>query len=86
MNIKNKKWESDFSPIDVDSTAPTSRFYTKAYLRHLIHCQELLAAQIATIHNLSFFIWLVTEARRRIVAGDFYAWKTKMVQSLGVRL
>jgi queuine tRNA-ribosyltransferase len=86
MNMKNLKWATDFTPIDPLSTAPTSRFHTKAYLRHLFHVQELLAGQIATIHNLSFFLWLVTEARRRIIAGDFNQWKTDMVKKLEIRL
>jgi queuine tRNA-ribosyltransferase len=86
MNMKNRKWADDFSVIDAESTAPTSRFYTKAYLRHLFHVEELLAMQIATIHNLSFYIWLVTEARKRIFDGSFSAWKNDMVKNLGQRL
>jgi queuine tRNA-ribosyltransferase len=86
MNMKNRKWADDFSVIDAESTAPTSRFYTKAYLRHLFHVEELLAMQIATIHNLSFYIWLVSEARKRIFDGSFSAWKNDMVKNLGQRL
>lgn len=86
MNMKNLKWSDDFSPIDPDSPAHSSRFYTKAYLRHLFHVQELLAAQIATIHNLSFYLWLVGEARKHIVAGDFTTWKNDMVRRMAQRL
>ena len=86
MSMKNKKWFDDFSPIDTNSTAPTSRFYTKAYLRHLFQCDELLALQIASIHNLAFFLWLVKEARKHIIAGDFSAWQTEMLRKVQVRL
>ncbi len=86
INIKNAKWKDDFSPIDPDSPAPTSRHHSKAYLRHLLHSQELLGMQIATLHNLSFFLWLVGEARGHIQAGDFLAWKNKMVQQMQQRL
>lgn len=86
INIKNKKWEADFSPIDPDSDLETDLFYTKAYLRHLIHSKELLGAQIATLHNLHFYLWLVKEARTKIVEGTFYDWKNKMVKQLGQRL
>ncbi len=86
INIKNLKWASDFSPVDAESSCPTSRFYTKAYLRHLFHNGELLAGQIATLHNLSFYLWLVKEARRRILDGSFMAWKEGMVGRVQVRL
>ena len=86
LHIRNKKWANDFSPVDENSTAPTSRFYSKAYLRHLFIAQEMLAAQIATIHNLAFYLWLVGEARRRIIAGDFISWKNSMVQVLSQKL
>ncbi|WP_134088763.1 tRNA guanosine(34) transglycosylase Tgt [Olivibacter sp. XZL3] len=86
INIKNKKWEADFSPIDPDSDLHTDLFYSKAYLRHLIHSKELLGAQIATLHNLHFYLWLVKEARTKIVEGTFYEWKNKMVKQLGERL
>jgi queuine tRNA-ribosyltransferase len=86
MNMKNLKWADDFSPIDTNSTSSTSRFYTKAYLRHLFHCEELLAGQIATIHNLSFYLWLVTEARNRILDGSFVSWKSEMVKKVQTRL
>ncbi len=86
MNMKNAKWKDDFSPIDSNSTCTTSRFYTKAYLRHLIHSKELLGAQIATLHNLSFYLWLVGEARKHIIAGDFASWKDQMLRKVKTRL
>lgn len=86
INIKNKKWESDFSPIDPYGTSYVDSFYSKAYLRHLIISKEILGAQIATIHNLAFYLWLVTEAREQILAGTFYDWKSKMVKQLAQRL
>ncbi|GAA4808544.1 tRNA guanosine(34) transglycosylase Tgt [Olivibacter ginsenosidimutans] len=86
INIKNKKWAADFSPIDPDSNLATDQQYTKAYLRHLIHSKELLGAQIATLHNLHFYLWLVGEARTKIREGTFYEWKNKMVKQLGERL
>jgi queuine tRNA-ribosyltransferase len=86
MNMKNAKWKDDFSPIDADGPCVTSRVYTKAYLRHLIHSKELLASQIATLHNLSFYLWLVGEARKHIIAGDYLAWKNSMVPRLENRL
>ena len=86
MNMKNAKWKDDFSPIDEASTSSSSRFYTKAYLRHLFQCGELLAAQIATLHNLSFYLWLVGEARKHIEIGDFASWKDKIVVDLQRRL
>ena len=86
INIKNNKWKDDYSPIDPNSNSYTSRHHTKAYLRHLIHTGEILGAQIASLHNLSFFLWLVGEARRQIIEGTFLAWKDKMVQQLRQRL
>ncbi|MCZ2100670.1 MAG: tRNA guanosine(34) transglycosylase Tgt [Chitinophagales bacterium] len=86
INIKNAKWQDDFSPIDAESTALTSQVHTKAYLRHLFKVEELLAAQIATIHNLSFFLWLVTESRNKIIEGNFASWKKEMVKSVSQRL
>lgn len=86
MNMKNAKWKNDFSLIDEASPCHTSRFYTKAYLRHLLHSEELLAAQIASLHNLSFFLWLVGEARKHIIAGDFLVWKNEMVEKVSRRL
>jgi queuine tRNA-ribosyltransferase len=86
INIKNKKWEKDFSPIDELSTSALSRKHSKAYLRHLVHVKEYLAAQIATIHNLSFYLWLVQEARQQIVDGTFSNWKKQMIPKLKNRL
>lgn len=86
INIKNKKWEKDFSPIDKNSSSALSVLHSKAYLRHLIHVKEYLAAQIATIHNLSFYLWLVGEARNHIIEGDFTNWKNSMIPKLKQRL
>lgn len=86
INIKNKKWEEDFSPIDPNGSSYVDTFYSKAYLRHLIISKEILGAQIASIHNLSFYIWLVKEARQHIIQGDFHPWKTEMVRKMATRL
>ncbi len=86
INIKNKKWEDDFSPIDEMGTTFVDREYSKAYLRHLFAANEYLGKQIATIHNLGFYLWLVREARKRILAGDFLDWKNKMVNQMDKRL
>ncbi len=86
INIKNEKWKNDFSPIDESSTLFSDLHYSKAYLRHLIHSKEILGAQIATLHNLHFYIWLVKEARKKIINGEFYAWKNIMVKKLATRL
>ncbi|MDO4782762.1 MAG: tRNA guanosine(34) transglycosylase Tgt [Capnocytophaga felis] len=86
INIKNKKWENDFSPIDPDGHTYVDTYYTKAYLRHLFAANEFLGKQIASIHNLGFYLWLVREARRRILAGDFPIWKENMVKQMGQRL
>lgn len=86
MNMKNEKWKNDFSVLDETGTSYVDKVYTKAYVRHLVHSQELLAAQICSIHNLAFYLWLVGEARNQIVAGTFREWKNKMVQQLGTRL
>lgn len=86
LNIKNNKWKDDHSPIDENSTSPTSRYHSKAYLRHLIHSGEILGAKIASLHNLSFFLWLVGEARAHIAAGDFLHWKNGMVEQLKRRI
>ena len=86
INIRNKKWEDDFSPIDPEGTAFVDLVYTKAYLHHLTICQEMLGAQIASLHNIAFYLRLVTEARRHIGAGDFTPWKERMVAKLGRRL
>lgn len=82
INIKNKKWEDDYSPIDEELGGYVSTFYSKAYLKHLIKCQELLGAQVASIHNLRFYLWLVEQAREHILAGDFMEWKKVMVEKL----
>jgi queuine tRNA-ribosyltransferase len=86
LNMKNAKWKDDFSPIDENSTCATSRFYNKAYLRHLITTKELLGAQIATLHNLSFFLWLVETARAHIQSGTFKPWKKEMLEKVQRRL
>ena len=86
MNMRNKKWADDFSPIEPDGAAEVDRIYSKAYLRHLFVSQELLAMQIASIHNLAFYLWLVGEARKHILAGDFKAWKDEMVVRVMQRL
>ena len=86
MNMKNAKWQEDYSPIDEESSAPTSRQHSKAYLRHLFKTEELLAAQIATLHNLSFFLSLVGEARQNIIDGTFTPWKDEMLPKLSQRL
>ena len=86
INIKNEKWKDDFSPIEMESDLMMDRFYSKAYLRHLIRSQEILGAQIASLHNLHFYLWLVRQAREKIIEGTFYPWKEKMVKILGQRL
>ena len=86
INIRNKKWENDFSPIDPNGTTFVDHTYSKAYLHHLVVCGEMLAAQIASLHNIGFYLWLVGEARKHIIAGDFAQWKTIMVEKLGRRL
>ena len=86
INFRNKKWEMDFSPMDPEGTSYVDTAYTKAYVHHLFKAQELLAMQVASIHNLAFYLWLVGEARQHIIAGDFAVWKAKMVEELGRRL
>ena len=86
MNMKNKKWANDFSPIDSESDCFVDQQYTKAYLRHLFVADELLAMQIASVHNLAFYLWLVKEARREIIAGTFATWKEVMVKRVSTRL
>ena len=86
INIKNKKWEDDFSPLDENGTSYVDSFYTKAYVKHLFKANELLGLQIASIHNLAFYLWLVGEARKHIIDGDFTSWKNIMVVKLGTRL
>ena len=86
MNMRNKKWADDFSPLQEDGPSYVDRFYTKAYVRHLFAAQEILGMQIASIHNLAFYLWLVGEARKHIFAGDFKAWKDVMVERVTRRL
>ena len=86
INIKNKKWEDDFSPIDEMGHTFVDLEYSKAYLRHLFAANEYLGKQIATIHNLGFYMWLVREARRQILSGTFRTWKDKMVVQMAQRL
>ncbi|QHT68733.1 tRNA guanosine(34) transglycosylase Tgt [Rhodocytophaga rosea] len=86
INIKNEKWKNDFSPIDETLGGYVSTTYTKAYLRHLVVSKEYLAAQIASVHNLTFYLWLVKQAREKILEGTFYAWKNSMVEQVMRRL
>ncbi len=86
MNMRNKKWADDFSPLDEGGPAWIDEVYSKAYVRHLFVSQELLGMQIASIHNLAFYLWLVKQAREHIVAGDFKSWKTDMVERVTRRL
>ena len=86
INIKNKKWEADFSSLDAAGLTFVDGEYSKAYLRHLFTANEYLGKQIATIHNLGFYLWLVREARRRILDGSFTDWKSKMVRQMNNRL
>lgn len=86
MNMRNKKWEMDFSPIDIEGDSYVDTAYSKAYLHHLFKAKELLAMQIASIHNLAFYLYLVGEARKHIIGGDFSIWKSKMIEKLGQRL
>lgn len=86
INIKNEKWKDDFSSIEAESDLLVDQIHTKAYLRHLIRSQEILGAQIASLHNLHFYLWLVNQAREKIIDGTFYDWKNKMVPVLGQRL
>jgi queuine tRNA-ribosyltransferase len=86
LNMRNEKWKNDHSLIDPNLGGFASGFYTKAYLRHLIASKEILGAQIASIHNLTFYLWLMKEARKHIVAGDFTSWKNQMVKKVTARL
>ena len=86
INIKNEKWKDDFTAIEAESDLMMDQVYTKAYLRHLIKSQEILGAQIASLHNLHFYLWLTKTAREKIIEGTFYDWKEKMVKILGQRL
>jgi len=86
INIKNEKWKNDFNPVDANETTFVDKYYNRAYLRHLIISKEILGAQIASIHNLAFYIWLVREASEKIRSGEFTAWKENMVEKLATRL
>jgi queuine tRNA-ribosyltransferase len=86
INIKNKKWYKDFSPIDPGIPNEMSQYYTKGYLRHLFAADEILGMQLASIQNLSFYLWLVEQARIHIIAGDYKAWKTAMIPQISKRL
>lgn len=86
INMRNAKWKDDFSPIDPEGASIVDKLYSKAYLHHLIKADEILGLQIASIHNLAFYLWLVKEARIHILAGDFCIWKSKMVSQLSNRL
>ena len=86
MNMRNKKWADDFSELDEEGTSYVDHAYSKAYLRHLFISQEILAMQIASVHNLAFYLWLTGEARRHIIAGDFASWKREMVERVTNRL
>jgi queuine tRNA-ribosyltransferase len=86
INIRNEKWKDDFTPIDENLGGYASTFYSKAYLRHLVKCDEILAAQIASVHNLTFYLWLVGQAREHILAGDFLTWKNAIVKQTMQRL
>ncbi|HEV7379381.1 MAG TPA: tRNA guanosine(34) transglycosylase Tgt [Dyadobacter sp.] len=86
INIRNEKWKDDLSPIDPNLGGYVSTFYTKAYLRHLVKSSEMLGAQIASVHNLTFYLWLVNTAREKIISGEFYSWKREMEKKLMQRL
>jgi len=86
MNMRNKKWADDFSPIDPEGTSYVDTAYSRAYLRHLFISQEILAMQIASIHNLAFYLWLTREARKHILAGDWAVWKREMIERVTTRL
>ncbi|MBK7291259.1 MAG: tRNA guanosine(34) transglycosylase Tgt [Chitinophagaceae bacterium] len=86
INIDNKKWEHDFSPIDDGIDCEVSNYYSKAYLRHLMKAKEFLGYTIASVHNLAFYLWLVTEARKHIQQGDFASWKKEMIEKVKIKL
>lgn len=86
INIRNQKWKDDFSPIDIQVNSFVDEQYSKAYLRHLIISNEMLGAQIASIHNLAFYLWLVQSAREKIISGEFSTWKDQMLKKLPIRL
>ena len=86
LNMRNEKWKSDFSPLDPDGESFVDAAYSKAYLRHLIVSKEILGAQIASLHNLAFYLWLMKEARKQILEGNFSSWKNTMVEKVQQRL
>ncbi len=86
MNMRNERWKSDFTPLEEDGESFVDRLYSKAYLRHLINTNEILGLQIASIHNLAFYVWLTREARKHIIAGDFTEWKPRMIEKVTRRL
>jgi queuine tRNA-ribosyltransferase len=86
MNMRNEKWKDDNSPLDESGTSYVDSYYSKAYVRHLVISKEILAAQICTLHNLAFYLWLVTEARTKILEGTFLSWKNEMVTKLGRKM
>ena len=86
INIKNVKWKNDFSPIDENGSSFVDMKFSKAYLRHLIISKEILGAQIASLHNLGFYLWLVKESRKRIIDGSFLSWKNIITEKLSARL
>ena len=86
INMRNNRWKDDFSPIEEDGASVVDTLYSKAYLRHLINAKEILGLQIASIHNLAFYLWLVKEARKHIIAGTFSEWKPSMMENITRRL
>ena len=86
MNLRNKKWEDDFTELDPCGTSFVDHHYTHAYVRHLIHAQEMLGLEVLSIHNLAFYLWLVGEARKHILAGDFKSWKDDITPRLMQRM
>ena len=86
LNMRNQQWVNDFSPIEADGASFVDRQYCKAYLRHLFHADEILALQIASIHNLAFYLWLVGEARKHIIEGDFTQWKSSIIKQISTRI
>ena len=86
INITNKKWEKDFSFLDSNGTSYVDKTYTKAYVRHLFKSNELLGKQIATLHNIRFYLWLMNQAREKIKDGTFTSWKNNIIKKLDIRL
>ena len=86
INIKNKKWEKDYTVLDLNGTSYVDSSYTKAYVRHLFKLNEMLGKQVATLHNIRFYLWLMEQAREKLKDGTFTIWKNKMVKKLAIRL